>query len=33
MHPDSDIASYRTTIILRKVKSTTKIDSALFSKD
>ena len=30
MHPDSDIASYRTTIILRKVKSTTKIDSSLF---
>lgn len=30
MHPDTDIASYRTTIILRKVKSTTKIDSSLF---
>ncbi len=30
MHPDSDIASYRTTIILRKVKSTTKIESSLF---
>jgi len=30
MHPDSDIASYRTTIILRKIKSTTKIDSSLF---
>lgn len=33
MHPDSDIASYRTTIILRKVKSTTKIDSSLFRED
>ena len=30
MHPDSDIASSRTTIIMRKVKSTTKIDSSLF---
>ncbi|MBR0800087.1 Lrp/AsnC family transcriptional regulator [Bradyrhizobium jicamae] len=30
MHPDTDIASYRTTIILRKVKSTTKIDTTLF---
>ncbi|MBR1158536.1 Lrp/AsnC family transcriptional regulator [Bradyrhizobium elkanii] len=32
MHPDTDIASYRTTIILRKVKSTTKIDSSLFGE-
>ncbi|WP_246801355.1 Lrp/AsnC family transcriptional regulator [Bradyrhizobium genosp. L] len=30
MHRDTDIASYRTTIVLRKVKSTTKIDSSLF---
>lgn len=30
MHPDTGIASYRTTIILRKVKSTTKIDPSLF---
>ncbi|WP_166299270.1 Lrp/AsnC family transcriptional regulator [Bradyrhizobium sp. 2S1] len=30
MHRDTDIASYRTTIILRKVKSTTKIDTSLF---
>jgi Lrp/AsnC family transcriptional regulator, repressor for azl operon len=30
MHPDTDIASYRTTIILRKNKSTTKIDTSLF---
>ncbi|WP_426437604.1 Lrp/AsnC family transcriptional regulator [Bradyrhizobium genosp. P] len=30
MHPDTDIASYRTTIILQKVKSTTKIDTNLF---
>ena len=30
MHQDTDIASYRTTIILRKVKSTTKIDPSLF---
>lgn len=30
MHRDTDIASYRTTIILRKVKSTTRIDSSLF---
>ena len=30
MHPDTDIASYRTTIVLRKIKSTTKIDTSLF---
>ncbi|QIG95460.1 MULTISPECIES: Lrp/AsnC family transcriptional regulator [unclassified Bradyrhizobium] len=30
MHRDTDIASYRTTIILRKVKSTTRIDPSLF---
>ncbi|UGY19428.1 Lrp/AsnC family transcriptional regulator [Bradyrhizobium septentrionale] len=30
MQRDTDIASYRTTIILRKVKSTTKIDPSLF---
>ena len=33
MHPDTDIASYRTTSILRKVKSTTRIDSSLFRRD
>lgn len=30
MDRDTDIASYRTTIILRKIKSTTKLDTSLF---